>query len=125
MRALADGSTIDLGEQVNLANCQKAAACSAAEMNAVTADRPWGANNPRWTLLAYAPLSALLPDTSLGPPAYVIVLVGDDPSEIDEDPSRDAAPGATRRGDHRAAGRSVRGARRLQFDRRDPLAPPV
>ena len=92
-RALADGSTIDLGQQVNLANCQKTAVCSAAEMNAVTADRPWGANNPRWTLLAYAPLSALLPDASLGPPAYVVVLVGDDPSEIDRDPSRDADAG--------------------------------
>lgn len=93
VRTLADGSTIDLGQQVNLANCQKTAACSAAEMNAVTADRPWGVNNPRWVLLAHAPLGALLPGSSLGPPAYVIVLAGDDPSEVDGDPARDAEAG--------------------------------
>lgn len=92
-RTLADGSTIDLGQQVNLANCQRTAACSAAEMNATTADRPWGVNNPRWVLLGYAPLSALLPDASLGPPAYVVVLAGDDPAELDGDPTRDAEAG--------------------------------
>ena len=88
-RTLTDGSTIDLLQQVNLANCLKTTGCSTAEMNAVTADRPWGANSPRWTLLAYAPLSALLPGASLTVPFYAIVLVGDDPSETDNDPAHD------------------------------------
>jgi hypothetical protein len=95
-RTLADGSSLDLGQQVNLANCQKASSCSITEMNAVTADRPWGANNPRWKLLAHAPLNALAP--ALDSPYYAVVLVGDDPSESDDDPTRDgsdpANPGA-------------------------------
>src|SRR4051812_41072961 len=33
-RALADGSTLDLGGLVNLANCNKVTICSSAEMNA-------------------------------------------------------------------------------------------
>lgn len=94
MRTLADGATIDLGQQVNLANCQKTAGCSAADINAVTADRPWGANNPRWTLLAYAPLNTLLADASQTFPWYGVVLVGDDPSETDGDPARDGDPGS-------------------------------
>ena len=50
LRTLRDGSTIDLAQVVNLANCQKTTACSLADMNAITAERPWGANNPRWKL---------------------------------------------------------------------------
>ena len=90
-RTLPDGSSIDLDQQLNLANCQKATNCSIAEMNAGTADRPWGANNPRWKLLAHAPLNALLPDASLNSPYYAIVLVGDDPAETDNDPTVDGA----------------------------------
>ena len=90
-RTLADGTVVDLDRQVNLANCGKTTACSSAEMNAVTADRPWGANNPRWKLVAYAPLSTLLPAGALDAPAYVAVLAGDDPSETDGDPVHDGA----------------------------------
>jgi hypothetical protein len=90
-RTLPDGSTIDLDQHLNMANCQKTSGCSIAEMNAVTADRPWGANNPRWKLLAYAPLTALVAGASLNAPYYVVVLVGDDPAEIDGDPTRDGS----------------------------------
>lgn len=90
-RSLADGSVVDLGRATNLANCSKAA-CTAADLDAVTADRPWGANNPRWRTFAYGPLDRMLGDPAealLPSHAYVIVWVADDPSENDGDPLRD------------------------------------
>src|ERR671911_469784 len=56
VRSLPDGSTIDLVQAINMANCQKVTTCSTAEMNTSTAERPWGANNPRWQLYSYANL---------------------------------------------------------------------
>ena len=88
-RLLPDGATLDLSRVQNLANCRKAAACSDADMDAVTRDRPWGANNPRWQLYAYGPLSEVLPGAFVDSPFYVIALVGDDPAENDNDPTRD------------------------------------
>jgi Tfp pilus assembly protein PilX len=88
-RTLADGSTIDLGGITNLASCQKASVCSDAEVAAVTTDRPWGANNPRWTLFAYGPLANTLGSASVRSLFYVLALVGDDPSENDGNPSVD------------------------------------
>jgi len=80
-RTLPDGSTIDLAEAVNLANCQKMSACSDADLNAVTADRPWGSNNPRWRAYAYGPLNSLLSAGSpIDSPCYVLLLVADDPT---------------------------------------------
>jgi hypothetical protein len=89
-RTLVDGSTIDLDQITNLANCQKPTRCSAVEVEATTTERPWGANNPRWMLYAYGPLANLLD----APPTvrsafYVVAFVGDDPSENDGDPTRD------------------------------------
>src|SRR5436190_416722 len=52
-RRLDDGSMLDLSQVVNIANCEKPAGCTSTDMNAVTDDRPWGANNPRWNLFAY------------------------------------------------------------------------
>jgi len=92
IRQLDDGSLVDLAEVVAFANCQKAA-CSSADMEAVTEDRPWGPNNPRWTLFAFGPLRALLPAGAAPVPQYVVVMAGDDPGEIDNDPSRDGAAG--------------------------------
>jgi len=90
VRTLSDGSTIDLGQLLNMANCQKATGCSIAEMNRATADRPWGGNNPRWQLVAHAPLDALS-NATMSSPFYAVVLVGDDPSETDNDPTRDGS----------------------------------
>ena len=78
-RVLDDGSTIALASVVNMANCQKASACTVAELEAVSARRPWGANNPRWQLYAYGPLRNVLPAGALASPWYVVLLVGDDP----------------------------------------------
>jgi len=88
-RTLPDGSTIDLGHMVNLANCNKVTACSDADMDAVTPHRPWGSNNPRWQLYAYGRLSDVLPAGTIVSPYYVIAMVGDDPSETDGQPQQD------------------------------------
>jgi hypothetical protein len=86
-RTLQDGSTIDLVQARNLANCQKTAACSTADFDAVTADRPWGANNPRWQPYAYGPLNSMLPAAHpVDSPCYVLLLVADDPSATHQGP---------------------------------------
>jgi len=89
IRTLVDGSTLDLTHVVNLANCQKLAPCSAADIVAIRAERPWGANNPRWQLYAHGPLSDAAGAGSARSSFYGIVLVGDDPTENDADSSRD------------------------------------
>jgi Tfp pilus assembly protein PilX len=92
VRTLPDGSTIDLTQAINMANCQKVTTCSTAEMNAPTAERPWATNNPRWKLYSYANLKDLLPSTdTINSAYYILVMVADDPSENDGDPSKDGA----------------------------------
>jgi hypothetical protein len=87
------GVEVDLDEAVNLANCGKATSCTDAEMDAVTSERRWGPNNPRWRLFAFGPLNGLLPAGRIDSPFYGIVLVGDDPSETDNDPQQDGSAG--------------------------------
>jgi hypothetical protein len=95
-RTLADRSTIDLGHVVNMANCGKVADCSEADLDAVTPQRPWGTNNPRWQLYAYGNLRGMLPNDRIDSPYYVLVMVGDDSSETDGQPLQDGidTPGA-------------------------------
>jgi type IV pilus assembly PilX-like protein len=88
VRTLPDGSRIDLGQIVNLANCQHSALCSPAEIAAVTQERPWGANNPNWTPFSHGALERLTSGT-VHSSFYMITLVGDDPSENDNDPAQD------------------------------------
>jgi hypothetical protein len=91
-RTLPDGSTIDLAQAINLANCQRITSCSDADMNETKRERPWGANNPRWRLYAYANLNDVLPDaSSIDSPYYVVVMVADDSSESDANPLLDGA----------------------------------
>jgi hypothetical protein len=89
-RRLPDGTLLALETMPNLAGCGVAAGCSPAALDAVTADRPWGRNNPRWRLFAYGPFSG----SSSQPTVYTVVIVGDDPGETDNDPARDAAAGS-------------------------------
>lgn len=96
-RTMADGTRINLAEVLNLANCGKLTTCSAADMNAVTAERPWGTNNPHWRLYAHGRMADEAPAGVISSRFYLILLVADDPSEIDGNPSVDAAspnPGA-------------------------------
>ena len=128
MRTLPDGSTLDLVQAVNLANCQKTTACSLSDLAAVTVERPWGANNPRWQPYAYGWLSSVLAGSSpLDSPYYVLLLVADDPAGTHR-PRDDGTPAPTReaialraeafgpRGAHAVveviAGRAIRRARR-------------
>jgi PilX N-terminal len=83
------GVRVDLTEVVNLSRCRKKAPCTDAEMDSVTIERPWGPNNPRWQPYAYGWLKDAWP--SIVSPFYVVVLIGDDPSENDNDPLRDGA----------------------------------
>ena len=89
VRTLADGSSLDLGQTVNMVNCRRTTPCSASALTAITPQRPWGANNPVWRLFAHGPLSSLLPDHAIESACYVIVMVADDPSENDNDPLHD------------------------------------
>jgi hypothetical protein len=88
-RSLPDGTTIDLTQATNMANCGHVATCSIAEMNASTEDRPWSTNNPRWNLYAYGPLNTIISTGTVNSNVYVIVWVGDDQSENDDDPTTD------------------------------------
>ena len=89
VRRVTGGSPIDLGQIVNMANCQRTSACSDAGMDAITLERPWGANNPRWRPYAFGQLADLLGRGRIESPFYVVALVADDPSENDGDPERD------------------------------------
>ncbi|HQZ40071.1 MAG TPA: hypothetical protein PLH72_13620 [Vicinamibacterales bacterium] len=89
-RWLDGGDTIDLDVQTHLANCGAPAACSAGALQAVTSDRPWGANNPTWRLFLYGPLATLAP-FERAPSVYVLVWAADDGREQDDDPDRDGA----------------------------------
>jgi type IV pilus assembly PilX-like protein len=79
----ADRVSPMVNEATNIANCGKLTACTAAEMDAVSDLRPWGANNPRWQLFAFGPLNG----------SYVVAWVSDDAAENDGDPLRDGVAG--------------------------------
>jgi hypothetical protein len=93
-RVISGGTRVDLGALTNSVRCGRMAACTAAQMDAVTTDRPWGANNPRWQLFAYGPMARLLDDGTINSSMYAIVWVGDDPSERDNLPLADGAANA-------------------------------
>lgn len=93
-RTLPDGSNMNLVSLTNLQNCGVTTGCSAAAMDAVSAERPWGANNPRWQVFASGPINNLLPAGQINSPFYVVVWVGDDSGETDSDPTRDDGAGA-------------------------------
>lgn len=95
VRRLRDGRAIDLSAMVNLANCLKAAGCSASDVTMQTAERPWGANNPRWVAYMHGFLADAAAPVPVRSPFYVVVLAADDPSENDDDPERDGISGAT------------------------------
>jgi hypothetical protein len=89
-RTLPGGGTLNLGQVLNMANCGKSTTCSTADMDTVTIDRPWGANNPRWQLYAYGDMNRMIPTGTINSPFYVVVMAADDPADPDNDPTRDA-----------------------------------
>ena len=92
VRTLADGSAIDLAQVINIANCQRPTPCSDDDMNKVTNERPWGLDNPRWKPFAWGPLNDVTLTKSVNSPFYVVLMVGDDPSECDNNPLVDGGP---------------------------------
>jgi hypothetical protein len=89
-RTLVGGRSVRLEEVASLATCGIAAGCSVAARQAVTDDRPWGADNPCWRPYRFSRIAPGGP----APDIYVVVLVGDDPAENDGDPGQDGrAPG--------------------------------
>jgi hypothetical protein len=76
---LPDGSALDVREETN---------------RLIAAPRPWGRNNPRWTVFASGSLAELLPDAAVAARAYLVVWVADDPWENDAQPLRDGGPPA-------------------------------
>lgn len=95
LRTLPDGSTIDIGQALNMANCGKVTACSAADLTAYTPTRPWGANNPVWQAYAYGPLNTIISTGTVNSQFYVMVMVADDPSETDNNPQLDGVVACT------------------------------
>ncbi len=95
-RTLPGGGTINLNQVVNMANCGKLTTCSDADMDAVTVERPWGENNPRWQLYAYGDMNDIVPTSTVNSPFYVVVMVADDPADAlpgqppDNDPAKDS-----------------------------------
>lgn len=87
-RRLPDGTTIDIVSATNRERCGEHA-CSDAQMDAVTAERPWGVNNARWQIYASGWLRDLTPQAVDAPHVYVVVWVGDDPLEVDGNPLAD------------------------------------
>jgi Tfp pilus assembly protein PilX len=90
-RDLADGTQLNLNEILAFTNCAKTS-CTTADYIANTAERPWGVNNPRWQLFAYGRLDDMIPTASVNSPFYIVVMVGDDPSESDNNPLKDGDP---------------------------------
>ncbi|MBM3771679.1 MAG: hypothetical protein FJW27_10435 [Acidimicrobiia bacterium] len=91
VRTVAGGAFVDVDVEVALAGCGRVAPCSDADRTAIVQARPWGPNNPRWRPFAYGPLHALA-GTAGAAPVYLLVLVGDDPREIDGNPDVDETP---------------------------------
>jgi hypothetical protein len=92
VRTMPDGTKLDLTEATNMLRCAKLSACSAADMDVRTDDRPWAANNPRWNLYAYGPLEAITPMETINSNMYIVVWVADDPAEGDDNPEKDGGP---------------------------------
>jgi len=90
---LPDGSRLDVQQETNRLRCG-GVACGDADMDRVSAARPWGRNNPRWTVFASGPLTQLVPDAVIAARSYLVIWVADDPAENDAQPMRDGGPPA-------------------------------
>lgn len=92
-RQIEAGEPLDLGAQTNLLNCGVIAVCSTTDLQAITEERPWGADNPHWRPFLYGPLRSFAAYRFAGS-VYVIVWVADDGREIDGEPEQDGPVGA-------------------------------
>jgi hypothetical protein len=90
-RVLPGGAVIDLSVMTNELTCGRVTFCTDAQVAVATAERPWGANNPRWRLFMHGALPSLPALPRAAGAAYGVVWLGDDARETDNDPSVDGA----------------------------------
>lgn len=116
---LPDGSVADVRALTNVAACGHAETCTSAELDAFSADRPWGPNNPRWQVFGSGRVDQLVVAGGTLAPCAVVVWAADDPAETDGNPLKDSLvlPGGIRQPGAgtillRADGFAVRSARR-------------
>ena len=79
-RPVGDGTAITWPRSSISRAVRRAPSCAASDLATVTADRPWGANNPRWTRTRTARSASLLAPGAIDAPHYVVVLAGNGPS---------------------------------------------
>jgi Tfp pilus assembly protein PilX len=95
---LGDGRPLDVVRVTAALNCPQVspapAACTGGQMDQSSADRPWGANNPRWHVYAHGHVRDLLPSADIDSPLYLVVWVADDGAETDGDPGVDGVSAA-------------------------------
>ena len=89
------GRPLDLAAETNRQNCGRPSACSAADLEALSAERPWGSNNPVWQLFLFGPLASL-GEFRFASDTYVLVWVADDGRETDGRPDFDGGSAAGR-----------------------------
>jgi len=85
------GAVIDLDLETAWLRCG-ARSSDGRPPDAMTAARPWGRNNPMWTVYASGSATDLLGDDVQALPGYAAVWVGDDSAENDADARRDGGP---------------------------------
>jgi hypothetical protein len=110
---VVDATPLDLTAETHVLNCGRPAPCSAAELSAVSLERPWGANNSVWQLYLFGPLASFA-GFRHPPSIYLLVWVADDGRETDGRPDVDGGEPAGRhvlRARAMAAGRE--GTRRI------------
>jgi hypothetical protein len=93
-RFIEGAPPVDLTALSNELTCGRTSDCTEAGRRSSTAERPWAGNNPVWRVFIRAPLSRFLNLPGLSADTYIVVWVGDDARETDDDPSRDGGPGA-------------------------------
>jgi hypothetical protein len=71
--------TLPVGGKISLC-CGPGTATGELQSLTDTADN-WGANNPRWALFAWGPLSDVLANNAIDSRVYVMVWVADDPAD--------------------------------------------
>jgi hypothetical protein len=72
------------GQMINLITATQSMQTATDNLNL------WGANNPKWRLFAYGPLSSVLPGNVIDSQMYLAVWVADDPADNDGDPLIDS-----------------------------------
>ncbi len=114
VRLPSPGVVVDLTGLTNDITCGQATPCTDALTRRSTAERPWGSNNPWWRPFLHSSLDGAS-DPRHTTPTYVVVWLGDDASEVDDDPLADGG-GPAQEGRYivraRAEAFGPRGARR-------------